>query len=705
MRARRDPARRPRRRSCAARARRPPVRARRRRSSCRRRPCRSRTRAPCRVGGLPSARSPYDNGHDGPGARGGLRNGPADAAPARSHVLPRHPAPAPRAASGDARAVRLRAHRRPDRRRPEPCADAGCASRGARRLGGRAPRRRELRSARRARARRRRRPPPPPARRARDLHALDAHRLRARAHLQLGGARGLHGRLGRIGRADHGLAARRPGARLRPPRPRVPARELHPRRGRRPPARPGVPARVRPCPVRRHRDRPLGDEGGSGAARAARPRGRPRPRAVRVGRARRRIGAAFDPPRRADRDRALSAHARPRGGGRLRRAAAPARRARARSAGRGGEGAVRRQTLRGAERTPLHERADVLICGASFAGLAAARELAGSGADVLVVDRYEIGERATSACAAPTPWLHAMGIERAIRQEIPCMAFHTPHGSARFRLPWSWSSFDYRELCRELWEQCDARFEVAKVESRTRDTVHTDRGDLTAPLILDALGWRRVLAPGENVQPPEAAISRGLEVHPHGAGLDLDVWIDRSLVRKGYAWSVPAQGEQRVGVGSYEPRDHVKEPTKEIARRLDVDAVRYQGNWFPHRLRPAAEDGVFFAGDSAGHCFPLSGEGIRTAFYFGIAAGREIRAAHERDKTREQALADYARFSNRHGPAFARALRLQQAIPRIPPRALTALLHVIGRERVCRRAFTWYLEQAHPRLAGFESIE
>src|SRR3954451_461743 len=96
-----------------------------------------------------------------------------------------------------------------------------------------------------------------------------------------------------------------------------------------------------------------------------------------------------------------------------------------------------RATKRGDERTPLGGERDVLICGASFAGLAVARELADSGADVLLVDRYEIGERATSACAAPTPWLHAMGVERAIRQEIPCMAFHTPHGSARFRLPWS----------------------------------------------------------------------------------------------------------------------------------------------------------------------------------------------------------------------------------------------------------------------------
>ena len=362
---------------------------------------------------------------------------------------------------------------------------------------------------------------------------------------------------------------------------------------------------------------------------------------------------------------------------------------------------TRRATLRGEERTPLGSQyPDVLICGASFAGLAVARELAGAEADVLVIDRYEIGERATSACAAPTGWLHAMGIHRAIRQELPCMAFHTPHGSARYRLPWSWSSFDYRELCRELWEQCgEARFEIAKVQERRGDAVVTDRGEISAPLIVDALGWRRVLGPGENVQPPDALISRGLEVHPHGGGVDLDCWIDRSVVRYGYAGAVPAAEERRVGVGSYEPRHHVKEPTKEMARRLDVDAVRYQGNWFPHALRPAAEDGVFFVGDSAGHCLPLSGEGIRTAFYFGIACGRELRAVLGGRKTRERALADYGAFSAAHAHRFRVMGALQRWVPRLPPRALTALLKVTGRERPCRRAFTWYLDQAHPRFA------
>ena len=136
-----------------------------------------------------------------------------------------------------------------------------------------------------------------------------------------------------------------------------------------------------------------------------------------------------------------------------------------------------RATARGAQRTSLDgERADVIVCGASFAGLAVARELARSGAaaDVLVLDRYAIGERATSACAIPTPWMAAMGVQDAARQELPGMSFTTPRGGrVRYRLPWTWTAFDYPELCRLLWAQCgSARFETAVVTAApaTRST-------------------------------------------------------------------------------------------------------------------------------------------------------------------------------------------------------------------------------------------
>jgi flavin-dependent dehydrogenase len=376
-----------------------------------------------------------------------------------------------------------------------------------------------------------------------------------------------------------------------------------------------------------------------------------------------------------------------------------------------------RATRRGAKRTSLEgERFHVVVCGASFAGLAVARELAGTGASVLVLDRYEIGERATSACAAPTPWLEAMGVEDSIRQELPCMRFSTPYGSFRYRLPWSWASFDYRALCLGLWAQCGAaRFETAVVHSNGSASasppaatapiaVSTDRGTVFAPLVVDALGWRRVLA-RSGYQPPDAPLSRGLEVHPHASdGRDLDVWVERSLVRRGYLWRVPAAGEQRVGAGSYEPRHHVKRPTQDLAARLEYPTVRYQGNWFPHRLRDATEDGIFFVGDSAGHCFPLSGEGIRTAFYFGIACGRELRAVLAGGRTRDEALERYHAFSARHAPAFKRALQLQRLIPALPPRALTALLRAMSSQRVIDRSFNWYLDQAHPSFANHASL-
>jgi flavin-dependent dehydrogenase len=359
----------------------------------------------------------------------------------------------------------------------------------------------------------------------------------------------------------------------------------------------------------------------------------------------------------------------------------------------------RRATKRGAERTPLERDADVLICGASFAGLAIARELAGSGARVLMIDRYDVGERQTSACGIPTAWLERLDLMESHRQTFGELVMHTPHATVRLDLPWTFSTFDYRTLCELLQAQGDAEFETAKVDGRSGSTVHTDRGDVTAPLIVDALGWRRVLGVGENVQPPDALLSRGLEVHPHGGGEDLEIWIDRSYVPAGYGWSFPAGEELRIGVGSFDPRFHVKEPTVRLAEDLEADPVRFQGNWIPHALRPATEDGVFFVGDSAGHCLPLTAEGIRTALYFGLACGRELRAVLEDRQTRADALARYHAFSAGHDYAFRWMLRVQRLIPRIPPRALALGLRGAETKRFVDWSFNHYLKIAHPDYA------
>ena len=113
------------------------------------------------------------------------------------------------------------------------------------------------------------------------------------------------------------------------------------------------------------------------------------------------------------------------------------------------------------------------------------------------------------------------------------------------RLPWSFSVFDYPELCRLLWEQSarpssrPRRSSASRRSPGARDTVdpdhvfeiETDRGVVSAPLVVDCLGWRRVLG-GGGYQPPDGPLSRGLEVHPGGAN-DRNGALDRARHRAG----------------------------------------------------------------------------------------------------------------------------------------------------------------------------
>ena len=285
----------------------------------------------------------------------------------------------------------------------------------------------------------------------------------------------------------------------------------------------------------------------------------------------------------------------------------------------------KRLTKRGDQRTPLSGSYDVIVCGASFAGLTVARQLAGSGARVLVLDRYEIGERQTSACGIPPSGCASWASRRRPGRSSASWSStrRTAPRATSCPGPSPPSTTGSSASCSGRSATPSSR--PRRSNGRSGETVHTDRGDVSAPLIVDALGWRRILASDGGYQPPDAPLSRGLEVHPDGGSDDLEIWIDRRYVPAGYGWSFPARDEQRIGVGSFDPRFHVKDTTVLLADDLERPPVRYQGNWIPHKLRPGTEDGIFFVGDSAGHCLPLTAEGIRTAFYFGIKLGDELR--------------------------------------------------------------------------------
>ena len=119
-----------------------------------------------------------------------------------------------------------------------------------------------------------------------------------------------------------------------------------------------------------------------------------------------------------------------------------------------------------------------------------------------------------------------------------------------------------------------------------------------------------------------------------------------------------------------------------LVGELGLPPEGYQGNWIPHELRRASEDGVFFAGDAAGHCLPATAEGIRPALYFGLACGRALRAAHEGRKSAPQALAHYGAFSDAHERKYRWLLHAQRMIGQLTPSpAMSLFAAALARRR------------------------
>ena len=139
-----------------------------------------------------------------------------------------------------------------------------------------------------------------------------------------------------------------------------------------------------------------------------------------------------------------------------------------------------------------------------------------------------------------------------------------------------------------------------------------------------------------------------------------------------------------------------------LAGELGLPPDGYQGNWIPHQLRPAVEDGVFFAGDSAGHCLPLTAEGIRTALYFGLACGRELRAVLDGRRTREQALAATAPSPHRHARKYRWLLRTsaRRRADDPEPRGHRARARLREPPRLRAGSFDHYLAIAPPSFVG-----
>jgi flavin-dependent dehydrogenase len=258
---------------------------------------------------------------------------------------------------------------------------------------------------------------------------------------------------------------------------------------------------------------------------------------------------------------------------------------------------------------------DVVVAGGSFAGLVVATTVGGR---VALVEKGEVGEGQTSACGTTLDVVQKLGLDECIEEVHEWGVMHTRSGVHRFRLPYPFCTFDYRSFCRQLLERFDGDLIRASALRVEDGAVVTDRGPVAGRVLVDATGWRAVLARSvEPDFPAQSAITYGLEKAARGfSGQGLHFWFDPTVRADGYGWSFPAGPLARAGVLSYVAPEGVKDSTEVFLAREGMAGSHYHGGFLTAGLRPATAGEVFLVGDSAGHCLPLTGEGIRPAVFF-----------------------------------------------------------------------------------------
>ncbi len=344
---------------------------------------------------------------------------------------------------------------------------------------------------------------------------------------------------------------------------------------------------------------------------------------------------------------------------------------------------------------------DVIIAGASYAGLTAARHLNRHGRRVLLLDEHAIGAVRHSACAVPTRTLADVGGLSSSLQETIWGVIHTKLNTVRYRSPEPWTIFDHRAVCDVLRAQApDVPFMRARISAFDGRAVTTDKGVLTARWFLDATGWRAALAsallPGFVER---GRLTIGMEVTvPHQTDA-MHFYVNREIVRWGYGWIFPCGEVSRVGLGAFDNQKGIPDALRAFLRRLnmsdDMRSVERTGGFLPWQQRPAAIDRVWLLGDAAGHCLPLTGEGIRFAFQDGDVAGRLLDDVLANRRTWQAASAAYAATVERHRVRIGTFANLQHFVRHVPNAAFAPMAWVLARRAVRSRGLARYMNWEH----------
>ena len=355
---------------------------------------------------------------------------------------------------------------------------------------------------------------------------------------------------------------------------------------------------------------------------------------------------------------------------------------------------------------------DLVIVGASFAGLICARSAALRGLRVVVIESK----------SDPGARIHTTGIlvkEAAEEIDTPARFSRAIHGvrlyspslkSIELRAPgYYFLTTDTAGLIRWLADEarntgaeiiCNRKLETAL---RGDGAIVLPQFDIKTRYLVGADGARSTIAKIFNLGRNKKFLT-GLEVEfqnlPKADPDLLHCFLDTRLARGYLAWVAPAPGFFQVGLATNaDAKPDLKaflNHTESIFGFSAETVKERRSGLIPcgGPVEPFAAPNVLLVGDAAGHVSPLTGGGIRLAFRYGRRAG--------------QLIADHLL---RHGPAPEKTLAAE--LPSLTKKTLLRKVMDIGPPNwfydlmIGTPAMNWFARQVyfHKRAESGDSLE
>ncbi len=337
---------------------------------------------------------------------------------------------------------------------------------------------------------------------------------------------------------------------------------------------------------------------------------------------------------------------------------------------------------------------DAIIVGGSFAGLAVASRLRGN---ILLIDKNEIGAGQTSACGTHLSVLEGMDCLDSVLQVYNIGFIHTSSKTIKYKLPYPFCAFDYQKFCQTILKQVEAKIIKANVRGVTDGCVMTDEGAFHGTCIIDASGWKAVLASSlESGFVDRSKLSFGIEATVNYEGDGLQFWLDPRLIKWGVGWLFPCGSQAKFGVGSYVGDTNLGTRLASFLSDFRLQLADVHGGFLPCRLRKPTVGRLFLVGDAAGQCEPFTGFGIRPALYFGLKCANTVQRVINREISLEEGLQHYSELVRTYHRHYTFLGGLQKLYLALPNSCLIWLLQIISYQSIFNFILEWH--QRHTSL-------